>query len=47
MAPETQRAYPDSVIVNGTKEQAIWVAEQLSNWHAGCEYFFYVEHEDG
>jgi hypothetical protein len=43
ISDEAWKAYPAQLKVFGTKEQAEWVADQLSNWHAGCEHFYYVK----
>lgn len=37
---------PREVLVSGTLEQARWVAQTLSNCHAGCDRMFYVEGDE-
>ena len=39
--------YPSLILVMGTQEQAEWAAKQLSNYHAGCEYYYYYDGENG
>ena len=36
------RNWPDLIIVQGTLEQVRTVAECLSNFEAGCDYYFYI-----
>jgi hypothetical protein len=38
--------WPDEILVHGTVNQARFVAESLSNFEAGCDYFWYVEGSD-
>jgi hypothetical protein len=45
ISDEAWKAYPLQLTVFGTLDQAKWVADQISNWHAGCDYFYYVEGE--
>lgn len=37
---------PNELVVNGTMEQAEWVARTLSSYYAGCDYLFYCKYED-
>ena len=37
--------HPDIIFCVGTLEQARQLAEDLSNYQAGCDYAFYVEHD--
>jgi hypothetical protein len=41
-SPHVACVWPDQIIVVGTPEQAQIIAERLSNWEAGCTYYFYV-----
>jgi hypothetical protein len=42
----TRIAPPARIVVEGSNEQAHWVAEALSNHFAGCEYFYVVEGDE-
>ena len=37
--------YPSLILVMGTQEQAEMIAKQLSDYHPGCDYYYYVEEE--
>lgn len=37
---------PNVILTTGTLEQAIELAERISNWNAGCDYAAYYVIED-
>ena len=38
--------YPEKVVCTGTREQAENLADEMSNWYAGCTNLFYVLDEE-
>ena len=37
---------PKELCIEGTVEQAKWIAERLSAYYPGCDFFYYAEESD-